>query len=422
MTQTDDLCWIKNGLVGMIGISEYDELTNLDGVVSDYNNIINTFVKLYKYKILYKLNDNSLVYTNNINEINTEKNNFKLKWSDKDIDIYLEELREKLISNKHDSILLFVSSHGDDNDGNPQIITSDGETVDITFIRTMFKPEGTIWVESHEEKENETKYLFRIPKIFFVDMCRGQIKAKITKLNDNYNDDNSKIKINENENENERNEESDDSSDEESRRIDGKETGKYSSQDANFCTIYANTRGYAVAGSSKGAAFLLSVCKIFNDKISVRVNDLDNLIRKIRKETKAEATLDTNLFNMTQTVESVSTMEKQIYFKIQLEYNICFDIEIHQKRKKKTQFKKIKNDINNTNDNKCHTDKCVEVMSDCMILFLNTINRLRNLHYSDLQLATVQKKWFSANGFSNRYQNKLKQINFKLTLINTKFK
>ena len=273
----------------MIGISEYDELPDLDGVTSDYTNIIDTFVKLYKYKILYKLNDNSVVYSNDMSEIES-KNNFKQRWSDGDVDQYMKQLRKHLIKNKHDGILLFISSHGDDT-GRSHLKTSDSDTHDIMALQAMLKPDGTIYVESETEKES--KYLFRIPKILFVDMCRGPSKAKITKLSD---DDRESAVI--------------------STAIPQNELSNYASQDSNFCTIYATTPGYSVSGSTKGGIFSLSVCQVFDQKMYVRNHDLNDMILKIRNTTKANSTIKGNLENMTMTVENTSTMEKKVYFDI----------------------------------------------------------------------------------------------------------
>ena len=64
-------------LIVVMGIGEYDCINNLEMVIKDYDNIINSVLKYWKYKIFYNLNNNnSYIHTNNIAGID---NNYKIK-------------------------------------------------------------------------------------------------------------------------------------------------------------------------------------------------------------------------------------------------------------------------------------------------------------------------------------------------------
>ena len=65
-------------LIIILGIDEYDSGSHkLARVTKDYNNITHTFVKYWKYKVLYKTSDMNVVYSNDI--YMTEKiRNYKL--------------------------------------------------------------------------------------------------------------------------------------------------------------------------------------------------------------------------------------------------------------------------------------------------------------------------------------------------------
>lgn len=268
---------IKNGLLGIIGVGEYDELVlpNIDGISNDYTNIINTFVNLYKYKVLYKLDDhdNSTIYSNDMSEIK-DKINFKQRWTDDDIKKYIKQLCNCVVEHKHDAILLFILGHGDDTCVT-QLITSDNDAIDIKSIETMF--------------EQESNYLFGIPKILFVNMCKTRIKAE----NDT------------------RNSEMDIMCKNPLAAVIQEPNDESRLQHFNFCTIYAKSPEYCVSQSRsiKGGIFSLSIFKVFSDKMYIRNHELDYIIRKIRLTIKADQINNTNLL-------SVSTMEKPVYFDI----------------------------------------------------------------------------------------------------------
>ena len=352
---------VNDGLVVIIGISEYEGLPNLPGVIKDYENVINTFVKVWKYKILYKLDDNTLVYSNDINHV-TNKSNYKSKWCIDEIELFVEEARKCVVTNKHNGLLLVISSHGDTG---KIIYDSKGEICELDYIFSMFSPQAHQLIYSYQETPDQSRRLFAIPKIFFVDSCRGSLSAKVTNFTQDNNDTTSKDdetkndpqsntkdeKEKENEKQNEKEEEkkltmelttntppaqttvdntkSPDSSALTSiklttqsnknesfvlKAVNKDEAQKVAAQMANFYKLYANVDGFAVAdGTKNGGLFLRNVCKLFRDKNFVLRNTWNEMVFKIREYTKREATL-IGLLNFTQLVENEATLERPVRF------------------------------------------------------------------------------------------------------------
>ena len=300
---------LKNALIGIIGIEKYDDFPNLDGIKNDYKNIIETFVKTYKYKTLYQLSDdnnNEIVYSNNMDEI-LSKQNFKLKWSEDDIYLYSWQLRKHLIEYKHDALLLFIGCHGNIKN---EILTSDCDPYDIPTFTSYFKQDGGTFFDDqidYKEIEKKSPYLLRIPKIFFVDMCRGKRRAKPESLIMN-DDDNGDGKSNQDNNNNNNN-----NGTRIYRGISNDEEKKITGQDANVCMVYGNTNGYAVLGGSEGSQFTSVVCQVFDDTLFVELNNLTKIIREIRKKTK-QKTANIKALRSIQIVETVDTMEREVLF------------------------------------------------------------------------------------------------------------
>ena len=167
---------MNDPLIVMMGIGEYDGMANLDGIARDYDNIINTFVYHWKYKVLYRLKNNTNIYTNNKDEL---KRNYKLKWDGDDIDNFIEESRKLVVRNKHDGLIFGISSHGD---REKLLYDSECEQYELDAIFSMYSPQASALLESYTETEQESNQLFIIPKIFFLDMCRGNAKAKVTSV------------------------------------------------------------------------------------------------------------------------------------------------------------------------------------------------------------------------------------------------
>ena len=65
--------FLVSDLVAFLGIGDFiDKSQNLPGVTKDYNDVLHTFVTIWKYKVFYKTSKNVSIYTNDI-ETNTIK-------------------------------------------------------------------------------------------------------------------------------------------------------------------------------------------------------------------------------------------------------------------------------------------------------------------------------------------------------------
>ena len=179
VSSISDPFMMNDVLIVILGIGEYDSgLDNLVGVRKDYNNIIHTFVKHWKYKVLYKTSDMNVVYSNDMHMI--EKNrNYKLYWTCDDIELFVEQARQHVVKNKHNGMIFVISSHGD---RDKVICDSNLEEYDLDEIFNAFSPQWKLLLQSYKETEDESNHLFQIPKIFCIDSCRGNYKAKLTKV------------------------------------------------------------------------------------------------------------------------------------------------------------------------------------------------------------------------------------------------
>ena len=83
----------------------------------------------------------------------------------------IEQVRKYIIKNKHDGLLFAISSHGDTGKA---MIDSECNKFDLHCLFSVFSPEYHSILDSYKETELESKYLFHIPKIFFLDMCKGK--------------------------------------------------------------------------------------------------------------------------------------------------------------------------------------------------------------------------------------------------------
>ena len=369
---------MNDPLIVIMGIGEYDGMPNLDGISKDYENIIDTFVNHWKYKIFYQLNDSTFVYTNNENEL---KRNYKLKWDGDEIDAFIEESRKHLVKNKHNGLIFAISSHGD---RGKVLYDSECEIYELDAIFSMYSPQGSHLLESYTESQEESNRLFSIPKIFFLDMCRGDGKAKVTKIvsNNENKDENDQetstqnsnetkvetlpvatpksdeIETQNNSNHNKENAEQvatavtvpdlspdkagkatqedatsngttaqmaislhknikkqTDTETFQAKGISKEDAHILVGQMANFAKIFANVEGFSVAdGSQNGGIFLRNVCRVFKDTKFVSKNKFTQLVFKIREYTKREATLMGTLFNFTQIVENEGTLERPVVF------------------------------------------------------------------------------------------------------------
>ena len=337
-------------LVVIMGVGEYESnaYPSLAGVEKDYENIINTFVNYWQYKVFYQLSNNEYIYSNDKNEL---ENNYKLRWNLDEIELFVEQARKCVVSNQHSGLLFAISSHGDTG---KVMYDSNGDKYELNFLFSMFSPQANVLLESYHETKEQSQHLFSIPKLFFLDMCRGSSMAKVTQVltqsvtsptsdstvltvvqeknqvkssfqnkilkttsNQEYNytqTSQSHVSLHEST----RTQNSELKSDEfETMSIKGmkkEEAETLVAQMANFSKLYANVEGFAVAdGSLNGGMFLRNVCKVFKDTKFVRKNKWTQIIFKIREYTKRDATLF-GVFNITQLVENEGTLERPIIF------------------------------------------------------------------------------------------------------------
>ena len=337
-------------LIVMLGIGEYNDLPNLAGIVIDYQNIVNTFVGKWKYKIFCQLNDdnNTVIYTNDKQEIDTltttNKNiSYKLKWTMDEIELFIEQARKCIVKNKHNGLMFAISSHGDTG---KVLYDSNCEEFDLDSIFSMFSPQASMLLESYKETPQESLQLFTIPKIFFLDMCRGSFKAKVTdissvpttpstiplhKNNNNFPKKPNILKSKTNTENASKTESVDGIKLKSGKKKEKMEMESFAmktvhkeqahwlvTQMANFCKLYANIEGCSVAdGSNGGGFFLRNVCKCFNDTKFVLRHKWTDIIFKIREYTKRDATIVGDLFNFTQIVENEGTLERPVRFSSQ---------------------------------------------------------------------------------------------------------
>ncbi|ETO00112.1 caspase-7 (C14 family), partial [Reticulomyxa filosa] len=128
----------------MIAISEYtnnDEWSNLESAKdTDINNFKSIFGQELNYEFVY--NKEPKMNKEDVQEfIDDVFTNFKL--------------RRNL--NKYDALIMIISGHGDEGD---VLVSSDGKYLPIDKIRSSFN--------SHEIES-----LKDCPKIFIIDVCRG---------------------------------------------------------------------------------------------------------------------------------------------------------------------------------------------------------------------------------------------------------
>lgn len=323
---------VKNGLVVILGIGEIYGYPDLAGVPKDYANIINTFKK-YNYAIFYKSANNESIYSNDKNVFRQETE-YKLKWQWDEIDSFLVEARYYVVCNDHDALLFFISGHGDVND---VLHDSDCGCIQVQDeIVLTFHPEAVKYLESHQETEIQTKRLFAIPKIFFIDMCRGKKAAKVTQTvtgTSDINDDIKDVTIESKYNDQQQQSEIDCFMDESKisetdssattaktekftlKTVDQETADKLYAQTANFYSIYATSDSCLTAdGSVNGGLFTRNVCRVFNDLEFVSDHTFDEIALNIRNGTKLDSTICGNLKNFTQVVPNESTLEKPVKF------------------------------------------------------------------------------------------------------------
>ena len=107
----DDNLTVVSGVTDITGITGFTSVSSMAaplsmvdalivvmgiGINNLESNIINTFLKYWKYKIFYNFN-----------------NNYAIKWNGDDIDQVIQDSRKYIVQNNHDGLMFFLSSHGD---------------------------------------------------------------------------------------------------------------------------------------------------------------------------------------------------------------------------------------------------------------------------------------------------------------------
>ena len=306
---------IRDPLVVMLGIGEYKGMRNLAGILKDYDNLIDTFVNYWKYKVFYRLDNNKYIYSNNKDAIET---NYKVKWNEDEIVNFVEESRKCIVKNKHDGILFAISSHGDTG---RILYDSECSQFELDYLFSMYSPDASALLETYQETQEESNHLLTIPKIFFLDMCRGDSKAKVTQLAKSTGNISSTAESPQNEQKLSPLQLAGSKSLKQENNIisikgiSKEDSHKLVAQMANFCKLFANVEGNSVLDASQtGGVFLNNVCKVFKDVKFVSKHKWTQMIFKIREYTKRYATLYGELYNFTQIVENEGTLEREVLF------------------------------------------------------------------------------------------------------------
>ncbi|ETN99545.1 caspase-7 (C14 family), partial [Reticulomyxa filosa] len=135
---------IKNALVIMIAISEYEDNKKWPNLESAKDTDINNFKYIFEQELNYEFVCNK-----------------EPKMNKDDVNEFLVDLiaGHKLHKNKkqYDALIIIISGHGDEGD---VLVMSDGEYLSIDEIKSSFDC-------------NRMRSLKDCPKIFIIDICRG---------------------------------------------------------------------------------------------------------------------------------------------------------------------------------------------------------------------------------------------------------
>ena len=299
---------ISNCLIAILGIGKYNGMHDLIGVSTDYKNLLYTFYQQMKYSACFMDNKNSFQYFNRSiskskskskskrksskdkSQLKPGDNNlkpimsqaFKLEWSDDEIDDFIKNVKKTAVENKHDSLMVFISSHGD-TDG--VILDSSCGEVELTEIFSPFFGDECI-------------YLLDKPKLFFVDSCRGGRKSRISiKKEKTINDKKVKTRgeslnktkqkltiITDNKENSENNKENDEKSIVSSI---GSRLDNLYHNEANIRFLFANPDGYAaVDGGIKGGYLIQATTDVFGKQDEIYKQNLDSIVNQIRLKTR----------------------------------------------------------------------------------------------------------------------------------------
>ena len=310
---------VANALIIILGIGEYDAnvMPSLEGINTDYINLIYTFNHVLKYSVLFLNNLNEIQYYKNkkIHLTPAIKNSFKKHWNYDEIENFYTNAVKYVVDNKHDSCIFAISSHGE-NDG--IILDSTGDEVSLYGIFYQFNGQNC-------------PYLIDKPKIFIIDACRGGMRSKPIKSKKNAtkmvstknngidknvaaelelkiedqdletNDDdinkqqavrgNTNIiaginqKKNLNKNEKSRVGKMNIISNKNKGMTSQADASKYYHQEANFRYIYGNPEGFAVFdGGIKGGYLIRATKKVFVNAKFIKQKRLNDIVDEIRNQ------------------------------------------------------------------------------------------------------------------------------------------
>ena len=292
---------LENGLVVIVGIGQYhDKLQDLDGIAHDYKKTIATFNNKYNYAIFYQNRNNQNKYINN-KFIDTATQHFsnkvKIEWGEKEILQFFKDARKLVVDNKHDGLIVIISSHG----GSESVIyDSKWQEVELFEIFSIFH-------------RDECPYLKNKPKLFFIDACRGQMKCypndqtlqtkgkqgKEGKEGKEVHESTPKLENNEKKEDN---------------NINTKEKMERYHKEANFRYIYANIDGYSVVEAGKRGGYLIQAMK------DVFVNDIQNITHQQCELSQIIQQMNSQYQGLVgtgnvQQIQDVNQMDGEIFFK-----------------------------------------------------------------------------------------------------------
>ena len=250
---------IKNPLVVMLGISEYDGLPILSGVPKDYKHMVVIFSKLFGYDMLYKLSTNE--YNHNKKDGN-KNDSFKLNWTCDDIDDLIKNAKEALEdeNRQHDSLIFIISCHGQ---AEGDILDSECEEYSLYSIFAQF--DGVRFPK-----------FAHCPKLFFIDACRGTLQSKAIPVKFHVNDKSQEIVL--------ATKGGGDQNENKSGLLRQKILNIH--DEANFFFVYANPDGYAAFdGGDKGGYLIRAIYKVFQ-KNEIVSKHLDSIVYHIAEKVK----------------------------------------------------------------------------------------------------------------------------------------
>ena len=148
----------------MIGIGEYEsktqDFTDLNGVKTDYKNMLKLFIQHLNYSFIYQTSKNQMVYLTKdilIKNNNSYNSNFKIKWNENEIDTFVLNCKKIINKIKSDSLIFLISSRGNKDE---YIFDSEGNKYEMIKILNEFNNTQQTFVQLKNK-----------PKLFIVDLC-----------------------------------------------------------------------------------------------------------------------------------------------------------------------------------------------------------------------------------------------------------